>query len=485
MIKVCRQAALKGRTDVLECAVTFGITYSEMVGEGIFLMKKFAKEGNLEIMKYFGYKLNFVERDWQNLFDKAAKYDRLNIMKWICRKTSYESYSDDYENYGEPSYMQSTIEVYELVFESRTINLTAPRVSDHLCKEAAECGNIQVLEYCHRNNYQFDHGWLAVFNDLCSSAVDNKDKEQALVTLKWLYHHGCPWSENFSKTAVCNDNLEALKWARNNGCSWDESTLQIAAHGGNIAMIEYCLQNECPMNTLVCASAMLLKDNDRALEVLKLLRKYSCPWDQYTIQFAINNGNFEAMLWAKRNGCSWSECNFELLVGKGDVSIIEEVLKDEPRQESPMMQNRRGAEKVLKDTAEIFRTALSNDTSSDSLIIEKLKLFRKYGYQWDAQITALAAEHGRLLALQWLWHIGCPMDESACVGAVRSGNIEILKYAHEVAGCGLNKEAYVYCFGEYGLDQLSSCIPTRVRDSHSEILKYLEKNDCPKPKKSD
>ncbi|GFH47639.1 hypothetical protein CTEN210_04114 [Chaetoceros tenuissimus] len=477
MMKVYQSAAMKSRKDILECANIFGIEFEEMIGENVFLLEKLAKEGNLEMIQYFDNKLGegIDERDWLKVFyevDEAAENDHLHIMKWIFQE---KCQNDDW--------MNSEIEAYEHILEG----VTAPKVTQQLCENAAEYGNIHVLEHCQRNDYHFDVD--DADNDLCICAVENTDKEQALVTLKWLHRHGCRWNEDFCKEAVSNDNLEALKWARDNGCPWDEETLREAARKGNIPMIEYCLQNQCPMTEEVCKDAMENKDHDRVLEVLKLLRKYSCPWDQWAIWKAIENGHFEAMLWAKRNGSRWTELESDLIVKKGDVSTIEKVLKDEPRQESPMMQTRRGAENALQDAAKrsnaFFRAALSNDSSSDSLIIQKLKLLREYGYEWDAKTTEQAAEHGRLLVLQWLRHLKCPMDESSCAGAVASGNIEILKYTHEVAGCELSKEAYAYCFDEHGLHEPRSHYPTTVRDSHRELLKYLEKNDCPRVQKSD
>ena len=120
---------------------------------------------------------------------------------------------------------------------------------------------------------------------------------------------------------------------------------------------------------------------------------------------------------------------------------------------------------------------------SDHHIIEKLKLLRKYGYQWDAETSVQAVLHGRLRVLQWLRFIECPMDRDLCRVAAEEGNIEILKYAHEVVGCELNKEAYAYCFSESGLVVSSSTL--KVRKSHRKIYEYLKTNDCPKPKKSD
>ena len=208
---------------------------------------------------------------------------------------------------------------------------------------------------------------------------------------------------------------------------------------------------------------------------MKTLRKYLLPWCERTCNVAIWNGNFEAMFWAKRNGCPWTEEDFCYLIQEGHVSAIEEALQDEPHYDV----------NDLFHVRKIFRAALINRSLNVSCIIEKLKLLRRYGYEWNAQTSAMAAELGKLQVLEWIRYMGYPMDENTCIAAVKSGNIDILRFAYEVAGCELSKEAFAYCFDEYGLCSHGSCIPTVVRNSHVELLKYLEKNDCPKPKMTD
>ncbi|GFH47633.1 hypothetical protein CTEN210_04108 [Chaetoceros tenuissimus] len=491
MIKVCRKAAMKGHIDVIECANAFGVDFIQFVRRELRsfsnLMTTLAEEGNLEIIQYIdsklpnGFEIKYSSSDdplWQHIFSKAAASNHLHIMKWI--------YEEKIQNADSRTDMKSGIEAHEYVLEG----IIAPRVTEELCTEAAKYGNIEVLEYCHRNNFRFDTvTWL------WSHSMENKDKKQALVTLKWLRQHGCPWNKSLCSYAALNDNLEALKWARSEGCPWDARTLCQAAKRGDIPMIEYCLQNQCPMIASVCTDAMFNKDHESALAILKLLRKFSCPWNEGTINIAGCNGNFEAMFWAKHNGCPWTTQAFAFLVQGDNVSIIEQFLKDELLLHGSILFVQ--TEGTVKMTPEVVReinsrifspSLLPGTGSSESLIIEKLKLLRKYGYEWNVDTSTEAVKHHRFLVLRWLKFMGCPMDADTCTAAVKSCNIEILKYAHEVAGCALSKEAYAYCFNDTGLKQRRRhrrSIPTTVRDSHRELLKYLEKNDCPKPDKSD
>ncbi len=403
-------------------------------------------------------------------------------MKWFLREKAHLIEDIDYR-----TYIHSTIEAYE-AYEDVLEGVEAPRVTGELCRIAAENGNIQVLEYCQRNHPQFETLlWQCQRNcsgGLCNSSMTNKDKEQALNTLKWLRWYGCPWGMNFCSYVARFDNLEALKLARNEACPWDQDTIRYAVERGNIPIIEYCLQNKCPMTAEVCSSAMSIANHSVALEVLKLLRKHSCPWNETTCTRAISGGHFEAMLWAMRNGCPWTIDTFTLLVEEGNVSVIEEVLQDEVLHGSVIIHTA-GIVEMAPAVVGAIDKRIFQEESNDHHIIDKLKLLHKYGYKWNENTCAEAAAQGRLRVLQFLQYLGCPMDTKTCTCAVQAGKIEILKYAHEVAGCCLNKEAYAFCFGWLGLDTKYDSIPTRVRDSHVKILKYLKENECPRPAKSE
>ncbi|GFH47634.1 hypothetical protein CTEN210_04109 [Chaetoceros tenuissimus] len=456
MIQVCVKAAMKGRIDVIECVNIFGVDLMKVVQkmkkfrDPTTLIYKLTKEGNLKMLQYFDRKnllQDFGEQTWPSLFSTAEASHQLHIMKWIDERDAQYAYKRFYTKN-----MKSRIEAYEHVIEG----VTASKVTEELCIKAAKY-----------------------------------DKEHALVTLKWLRQNGYSWHERFCRAAALNDNLQALKWARNNNCPWNAGTLCEAAKRGNIPIIEYCLQNQCPMTIGVCACAMENKDHKTALAVLKLLRQNLCPWDYGTVDKAIYSGNFEAMLWAKRNGCAWRIDSFALLTQRGNVSIIEEVLQHEQQHGSNLFLQTEGTVKMTPDVIRVINSVMFVSRSSDSLIIEKLKLLRKYGYEWNAETFIENVKHGRLLVLQWLRLMGCSIYEDEdedilCIAAVERGSIEILKYMHEVVGCRLSKEAYAYCFNFDGLDVAHvSYLPLHVRDSYTEILEYLEDNDCPRPDNSD
>ena len=121
---------------------------------------------------------------------------------------------------------------------------------------------------------------------------------------------------------------------------------------------------------------------------------------------------------------------------------------------------------------------------SESQVIEKLKLLRKYGYVWNEKLCAGAAKHIRQRVLQWLKYHGCPWDVETCTSAVQGISLKALKYAHE-NGCEWDKHTFAHCLEYGGLSSKVNEIPTEPLWGFSEIFEYLVENDCPRPRMSD
>ena len=470
MNRVCCKAAMKGRTDILECANIFGLPLKEITENDSTVREKeligtVVEEGNLEMLKYVD-KLcgNISSLGWYAIYKIASEKKYLHILKWLILEKKEEL------PFG-GEYLVSTFKALQYLQGMSHPMEEDPELKESLFSEAVKMGNIGMMEYCHHNNCPLPF-------DIYPDALINDDKVVALNTLRWLHQHNYPLEASACAAAAKSDNLEALKWARDNYCPWDGRTFANSALNGNIEMIDYCIQNDCPVDTSACLYATRNDSDAKALETLKYLRQHSCPWDEDICGDAALYGNFSTLSWAKRNGCPFSVDSFHKVLKCGQPSLIEDMLRDE--------------EYDFSDAAfreETFITALNTDTalSNASLIIEKLKLLNKYGCHWNASTSRDAAIYGKLRMLQWLRYKGCSLDKDTCTGAVRSGKIEIMKYVHENAGCELSKEAYAFCFHVEGLDAfiLPDRIPRKVRSTHGEILAYLVHRDCPKIEDSD
>lgn len=283
--------------------------------------------------------------------------------------------------------------------------------------------------------------------------------------LKWLQEHDIPKHVDFQRIDLCghaslHDNLPALKWARNKGCPWSEQTFQNAAKNGNIEMLQYCLDNGCPKNENVYFWKM-------EIDTLKWLQRHSFPWNKEIYRAA---KGAEAMDWAQDNSCPYDEDTIYRYIKFGSISSIEKCLQSHD---------------YLIVVEKAYNEALWGfPRNNNSLIIEKLQLLRKYGYEWTANLCAQAARRGNLRILQWLRHNGCSWNAKTCAGAVLSCNIEMLKYAHE-NGCEWDKETYANCFAVYDGSYYPEPTEKIVLRECRDILEYLKKNNCPKPEDSD
>lgn len=145
MIKVCREAAMKEHTDILECATIFGIDLIKVRKQVLIegnLIEKFSQQGNLEMIQYFDRKklLRSVDGDdWIEIFELATESEHLHIMKWILQEKSHLIQSSDDE-----AACRATIAAYEHI---RT-GVTAPEMTFELYDLAVRNGDIEALEYC-------------------------------------------------------------------------------------------------------------------------------------------------------------------------------------------------------------------------------------------------------------------------------------------------------------------------------------------------
>ncbi|GFH47597.1 hypothetical protein CTEN210_04072 [Chaetoceros tenuissimus] len=501
MNKVCHEAAEKNRVDILKCAHAFGIDIRDdsQYLFGPCEMGTIAEAGSLDVIKYLDDKLKHVRNHKRNNYDPwiegAARNGHVHILEWLVEKDAdclnecnaaraliYNGRLADvikrlkdkgalgtfsHDQHGSLAAETGSLEIFKYVIKDD------PMFNEEIFAGAALSGNIEKLEYCYHNSCPFDE-------NTCSKALDNTDKDHALEVLKWLRHHKCPWNEETCSSAVRNDNLRALKWARHKGCPWNEQTFSNAAKRGNIEMLEYCRDNGCPMNATTCEMAVQNEDHVRALETLKWLRKHSCPWDEKTCVKAVDARNFDAMMYARSNGCAWGPSAFAEILSRESVQLVEYCLQNQDHvsyQEARLSEDYSIEELLTDPEPQFFKV-------SELQVIEKLKLLRKYGYVWNEKLCAGAAQHSRLRVLQWLKYHGCPWDVETCTSAVKGINLKALKYAHE-NGCEWDKHTFAHCLEYGGLSSKVNEIPTEPLWGFSEIFEYLIENDCPRPRMSD
>lgn len=460
---VCCQAASKGRRNILEYAPIFGIDVGQVLGKTETRWEEaLVKDGNIDYLKYLHEKFDCLIKDvgfdrrLGSMINAAAEKGHVHIMQWIyemtksnipsvriwdigviqkivsfgkieCIKWCHNTFGGEYVDFSD--YVELVASTGNVDALKWLAQLDGNSISDQcLLADAARSGSIEMLEYCNQRSDSF----FSVF--VPALALRNKDKDQSLEVLKWLRRHNCPWDEKTCSTAAENDNLKALKWARSEGCSWDSYTFSAAAKNGNIEMLEYCLENGCPMNATACEMAM-------------------------------KNKNFSCLMFAIQNGFPYTKEVFRRVMESDAIDAFEFYLDKVVEPDSPN---------------DISFKEIFTSSASDSCLIKKLRLLRKYGHEWNENFCAWAAGIGNLNVLRWLRFYGCPWDARTCSSAARRRSLSILEYAHK-NGCQWDESSFEPCVTcvHSSITMKWSTVP---RKNWKEIVEYLLKHDCPRPK---
>ena len=105
MHEVCREAIMKGRKDIIECAIVFGIDFKEgvfdhdsfdMVGlllggvlpREIIMMQNIAEEGNLDMIKYLFERFSWLDSgsSARAVALGASEKGHLHVLQWFHEK---------------------------------------------------------------------------------------------------------------------------------------------------------------------------------------------------------------------------------------------------------------------------------------------------------------------------------------------------------------------------------------------------------------
>ncbi|GFH53312.1 hypothetical protein CTEN210_09788 [Chaetoceros tenuissimus] len=527
--RVVNRAIREGRIDIVEMADAMGVDVKNLSRFSREIVEV-ARKGNLEMLKFiYGKHSNIHELEYL-VIETSARKDQLEVLKWLYEN---EMLPDKYIDiiFGSAT-LGGNLEIVK--WTESTFNCRCP---ERHFRNAVESGNVELVKYlkhitwCESTlciparigniellQYLFEKGGQPLYLyqcNICTSAIENNNFEKAFEVLQWLHQHGVPWDEKTCVVSASVGNLKALKYARVNGCPWNEECLEKAIHTRDLELVEYCLENGCPMGTFdSCRLAMYDKDHDRALRMLKLLRRFSVPWSNLTCSIAAGKGNFEALKWAVFQGCSWSrqEC-VGYAAEHGDIEVLKwmrsrgcewdeyicaraakkghiETLKFLISEGSPCNEYT-FSDAILSGDFAMIKYCVDNDIPPDSSLYEYaiatfddpipiIKLLRKK-YPWNSNACSAAAYKGNLKLLRWLRFKGCPWDDYTCTEAVKKNHYEILKYAHE-NGCAWDEYTYAYCFSKNGLYTFDTYeqIPTKHRCS-DQIIEYIRKHNCPQP----
>ena len=99
---------------------------------------------------------------------------------------------------------------------------------------------------------------------------------------------------------------------------WDESTYKYAAENGNLEALKWAKENGCPWDKWTCADAA----ENGHLKIIKWARENGCPWDKWTCARSAKNGHLEVLKWARENGCPWDEMTCAFAASNGHLEVL-------------------------------------------------------------------------------------------------------------------------------------------------------------------
>ena len=290
---------------------------------------------------------------------------------------------------------------------------------------AARKGHLECLQYLQENGCPHDE-------TVCSEAATMGQ----LDCLEYAHEQGFPWDEGTCAVAAERSRFPCLRYAHEYGCPWDARVCASAAKNRNLEMLTYAHEHGCPWDARVCATAA----KNRDLKMLTYAHEYGCPWDARVCAIAALNRDLKMLTYAHEHGCPWDE--------KTCANAAAECI------ECLIYAHEHGCPWDAKTC-----TAAAGNKNFKYLRMNHYSLFNPpRGHQ--SRVTYLERMEQ---ALAYAHEHGCPWNESACVAAVRQGNLAQLTYLHE-HGCRWGK-ATTKAAGKIEVD-------------HS-IGQYLFDKDCP------
>ena len=338
-------------------------------------------------------------------------------------------------------------------------------LSARICMDAAQAGNLDVLEEAHEAGCPLDasdrhngllwrgiHGTIGVRRYLydptttCSAAATKghleilqwahaRGSEDKLVCeaaagmghidcLSWAHENGCPWSQRTTDMATTAASLPCLRYALERGCEYDETDiLETAARNGDIETLKY-LHSRFDFKWYMCAAAAYTG----RLECLDFLRNAlspPCPWDERTYVFAVKSQILEPMLRIEKAGSDVAHPDLDDNgddVCDGAIRLIGWLRSQSPPcpwDERACAAAASGAWAALvwmrgQDPPCPWDEGTSARAAAWSL--EKLQWVRAQDppCPWDETVCEAASWRGDLQTLQWAIDNGCPWDPAVC-----------------------------------------------------------------------
>ena len=298
------------------------------------------------------------------------------------------------------------------------------------CEMAARFGHLECLRYLH------EHGcpWNA-----CTSCAASAGGH--LDCLQYTIENNCPTTIDTCKMAAFSGQLACLMLARENGCPWDKSVCTAAAQHGHLDCLEYAHTRGCPWDQRTCSWAAAKGH----LECLGYAHENGCPWDRVTVLHATKNGHIDCVRYAHEHGCPWDIYAVQHAAQSDKFDCLVYLTAPGCCPWDPYTFNiavKHGhLERMIRERHPLPRTLPAVCSwIAERGNLDDLKFAHEIqGCPWDAETCANAASNGHLDCLVYAHEQGCPWDEFTSQAAAYYGHLDCLQYAYE-HGCPWNDD---------------------------------------------
>ena len=246
---------------------------------------------------------------------------------------------------------------------------------------AARSGHVHVIEWLQKNYPEVQR-----HRHTMTEAVQYNQYD-------CLYHcHqqlGFPLNSDVMYFAACNNNLELIKYAHDHGIDWFTDMTLATSNKGNIELAKYLIAQ-------------------------------GCQWTSEAINIAAMLGHYAFVRFAHENGCPWHEDTVLSLVRSRryvDCCDDDDDMHDE--------------DDDISEENEDFEDEFKQQQQRTETYFECLTYVSEHGCSINFEAMRQAALQDDVPTMQFLYHLGVPIDHKVVVEAVHSDSEQL--------------NAFVYC----------------------------------------
>ena len=395
----------------------------------IKFQKCLMKNGTIGLVESLSKKVNGIKLD---IFESAALYGRLDIMKWLHENMDKIFHNCPSDNEGITNTHFNR--VGSMIGTSSDNNICIGGISlGNGDENIVDVPNNLTVYDCQSNNTSTNQYITIISNAATYGNLDNikwllkKDFKLTnrvfkaatlkgdLTNMKWLKTNECPIQRDIFNIALENGDLDNIKWLHHNGYLFDTSSLNVAIRHGSLVNMKWLFEHGCQLNSgnynSLNADIPVMSGN---LDCMKWLLEKGCSFNRYgTFDKCLEHGDLDIMKWLHENGASFTMHTMRIVSENGNLEHMKWLLDNEcPLDESN------------------HKDIINNVTKLGNL--NTMKWLFEQGCPFNKYTLDEAVIFGDLDNIKWLIENGCEFSEDAFTYALKNGRCEIMEWLYEM-----------------------------------------------------